>query len=176
MNPRIAEQLLYESEATLRLVDTLLDELQVREPRLRLLQIEDGTDFDPDPSLDDLSELPERLADAATQARSMLDALAQSRAVLERTSLHRFKDLSDETREAPTAIEVREGLERALLLVDRLDAESAGSGVRDLLRDEILEMLEGVRAQEITEQQLNFASSVLRDTEIQLCALVQSLS
>ena len=43
MNPRIAEQLLYESEATLRLVDTLLDELQVREPRLRLLQIDDLT-------------------------------------------------------------------------------------------------------------------------------------
>ena len=34
MNPEIAEQLLYESEATLRLVDSLLDELQDDDPQL----------------------------------------------------------------------------------------------------------------------------------------------
>ena len=60
------------------------------------------------------------------------------------------------------------------LLVESLRETAPPS--RTQLVDEILEMLEGVRAQEITEQQLNFASSVLRDTEIQLCALVQSLN
>lgn len=176
MKPEIAEQLLYESEATLRLVDALLDELDHDEPILQ-----DGhvgmhaLQLDGDPLRTD-APVPDALEQAATQARAVLGALARSRGVLERTSLEKLPAGCDEERESPSAIEVRGGLERALLLVDRLEVESGASGVQRLLRDEILEMIEGVRAQEITEQQLNYASSVLRETETQLSALVQRLT
>ena len=75
-----------------------------------------------------------------------------------------------------TAFEIRGGLERALLLVDRLEHEPDPQPVRDLLRQEILEMIEAIRAQEITEQQLTYASSVLNQTESGLSALLESLS
>ena len=174
MNPRIAEQLLYDSEATLRLVDTLLDELQVMEPKLH--EFHGELQLCTERSLEELSDLPDLLIAAAGQARAVLDGLAQSRDVLERTSQEKLGDSSAEHREAPSAFEIRGGLERALLLVDRLEHESNPGPVRDLLRDEILEMLHGVRSQEITEQQLTYASSVLRDTEARLSALVQCLS
>lgn len=174
MNPRIAEQLLYDSEATLRLVDTLLDELQVMEPKLH--EFRPGLQLLTDSSLEELSDLPELLLMAAEQARAVLDSLAQSRGVLERTSLEKHDGVADERRELPSAFEIRGGLERALLLVDRLDGEPNPRLVRDLLREEILEMLDGVRSQEITEQQLTYASSVLRETESRLSALVQCLS
>src|SRR5690606_26491869 len=122
------------------------------------------------------SELPELLTAAASQARAVLEALAQSRGVLDRTSLAKLPSGRDEHLDTPSAIEVRGGLERALLLIDRLDAENGPSPVQQLLREEILDMLQGVRAQEITEQQLNYASSVLRDTELQLSTLVQRLA
>lgn len=177
MNPEIAEQLLYESEATLRLVDSLLDELRAAEPAfdagttgMHRLQLR------PELSLEDFSDLPDRLATAAAQARALLEALARSRNVLERTSLEKLPRDREEYHEAPSAVEVRGGLERALLLVDRLDAERGAAPVQQLLRDEILDMLEGVRAQEVTEQQLSYAASVLRDTELQLSTLVQRLS
>ena len=177
MKPEVAEQLLYESEATLRLVDALLDELEDAEPYLHdghvgmhALQV-DGDAFGMQQA-----ELPDLFSAAATQARALLTALARSRSVLERTSLENLQEGSDEVREIPSAVEIRGGLERALLLVDRLEAESGANGVQHLLREEILEMLQGVRAQEITEQQLSYASSVLRETESQLSALVQRLS
>lgn len=177
MNHEIAEQLLFESEATLRLVDSLLDELQDIGSEshhgpagMHALQLEPPLDQD------DFSELPQLLTAAASQARAVLAALAQSRGVLDRTALAKLPAGGDEHLDTPSAIEVRGGLERALLLVDRLDAGNGPSPVQQLLREEILDMLEGVRAQEITEQQLNYASSVLRDTELQLSALVQRLS
>lgn len=173
MNPRIAEQLLYDSEATLRLVDTLLDELQVMEPKLHAFHGE--LHLATETSLDELSDLPDLLLTAAGQARAVLDRLAQSRNVLERTSQGKLGGATDETGDAPSAFDIRGGLERALLLVDRLEDESNPEPVRDLLRDEILEMLHGVRSQEITEQQLTYASSVLRDTEARLAALLQCL-
>lgn len=177
MNPEIAEQLLYESEATLRLVDSLLDELQDAEPLLpegspglHALQLEAAL------ALEEISDLPDLLAAAAAQARAVLEALAQSRSVLERTALEKVPSGLDEERESPSAIEIRGGLERSLLLVDRIDAEGGASPVQQLLREEILDMIAGVRAQEITEQQLSYASSVLRDTESQLSVLLQRLS
>lgn len=176
MKQEIAEQLLFESEATLRLVDSLLDELQELQPHLHdghvgmhALQLDDEQ-VEPEEG-----DFPDRLSSAAGQARALLNALARSRSVLERTSLEKLPGGLDEARETPSAVEVRGGLERALLLVDRLEAESGGSAVQRLLRDEILEMIGGVRAQEITEQQLSYASSVLRETETQLSALVQRL-
>jgi hypothetical protein len=174
MNPRNAEQLLYDSEATLRLVDTLLDELQVMEPKLQ--QIQRGDDaLHLEPELDE-EELPELLEAAADQTRAVLKGLSQSRSVLERTSREKHRNGSDEDAEAPTAFEIRGGLERALLLVDRLEHEPDPQPVRDLLRQEILEMIEAIRAQEITEQQLTYASSVLNQTESGLAALLESLS
>jgi hypothetical protein len=177
MKQEIAEQLLFESEATLRLVDSLLDELREVEPnrqtgQLGMHALQLAEEHDPE----ELADLTDLLAAAADQARAVLTALARSRGVLEKTFLEKLPHGQEEHREAPSAVEVRGGLERALLLVDRLEAEDGSTPVQRLLREEILEMLDGVRAQEITEQQLSYASSVLRETESQLSALVQRLS
>lgn len=121
MNPHIAEQLLYDSEATLRLVDTLLDELQVMEP-------EDSV-HDGGPALqlhafrgdDDVSQLPHLLLTAATRARTALGRLARDRASAA-DHLSDGNELDDGGTDLDATIEIREGLERALMLVDRLDA------------------------------------------------------
>ena len=177
MKPEIAEQLLYESEATLRLVGSLLDELQEVESErhsdqfgMHALRLEEEHDRG------ELSDLTDLLSTAAAQARAVLAALARSRGVLEKTFLDQLPEGVEEHHEAPSAIDVRSGLERALLLVDRLEAEDGSTPVQRLLREEILETLHGVHTQEITEQQLTYASSVLRETELQLTALVQRLS
>lgn len=176
MNAELAEQLLYESEATLRLVDSLLGELQDMESHLpagvagmHALQLGASDDVDPD------EDIPALLSSASSEALELLEALRRGRSVLERTSAE-IRSRQDGPLEATAGRELRSGLERALLLVDRLESEQGASPVQSLLRDEILELLEGVRIQEITEQRLSYACSVLQETELRLAAIVQRLT
>src|SRR5690606_16975278 len=148
-NAELPEQRLYESEATLRLVDSLLGELQDMESQLpagvagmHALQLGASDDLDPG---EDFSAL---LSAASSEARELLEGLRRGRSVLERTSAE-IRSHQDGPVEPTTGRELRSGLERALLLVDRLESEQGASAVQSLLRDEILELLEGVRIQEI---------------------------
>ena len=177
MNPEIAEQLLYESEATLRLVDSLLDELQDDDPQLHLgfpgmqtLQLE------PDFASEDPDELPELLGAAAAQARALFESLSRSRRVLERTSLDRLAGSVGENGAARPPADLRGGLERALHLLDQMGSEGEAATVQQTLRSEVLQLLGSVPSQEVLEQQLSYAGSVLRDTELQLSSLLHRLT
>lgn len=177
MNPERAEQLLYESEATLRLVDSLLGELQDMESQLNESGLgKQALQLVPEAESDTEQEIPELLAEAAAEARALLETLTRSRLVFERTSQELHARNSEPRREVPTSVEIRGGLERALLLIDRLEGENDSPSLQKQLREEILDLLDGVVVQGITEQRLSYASSVLRDTETQLSNLVQRLS
>lgn len=177
MNPEIAEQLLYESEATLRLVDSLLDELQQDDPQLHLgfpgmqtLQL----DFEAEP--EDLSELTEIVSGAAGQARALLEALSRSRRVLERTSLEKLADSIGHDGQALPPPDARGALERALLGLESADSVRSTDAGPASLRDDLEEALRGCRAQEVMEQQLSYAFSILRDAELQIAALIHRLT
>lgn len=191
MSSKQASDLLYDSEATLRLVDTALD--SIREP-------EDA----PDP----LGGAMQRATAASTSARaqqyvvpgdggpigllglsqilarsyseivSVLGSLRESRSLLERTAVDRLhhthaklREVSDATETAATSI--LDGLERCVAMVDQLDASEgeASAPTRTQLRDELFGVMGHMQFQDITTQQINYASSVLMDMEDRLAQL-----
>lgn len=175
MDSRAAEQLLYDSEATLRLVDSLLDELQGMEAEIapaigRLsalsIQMERVEDQEPD--------LPDLLLHARQEVCGVLDRLTQSRDVLERTMVEKLEPVRNQ--DPLCATDLRYRVERALELVVRLDEGNDPAFDRFRLRQELLHLLEHARAQEITEQQLSYVTSVLRDSESRLSVLSDELA
>jgi hypothetical protein len=181
MSTRAAEELYYDSETTLRLVDTALDELRVMEDELRgddrgrllvqqMLQAPAGA-----------SELPELVLRAYGEIQSGLESLRRSRDVLERTTMEKIHHMGDRIREVNSATEVAatdilDGVDRALALVARLDTTEDGPErvrVRGELRDELFEVMGCLQFQDITSQQLTYASSVLYEMESRLANLAQ---
>jgi hypothetical protein len=166
-------EVLYDSEAALRLVDSAL---------LDMTGIADEPDVvrptPPRPIA--IHEIVTRGHDAAVQ---MLVALRQSRSMLERSEVDRVSRTHDKLREVSTATEVAatdilDGLERANALVDELDtvdgnADTAAAGIRSRLRDELFALVGHMQFQDITSQQLAFASAVLSEVETRLTALVE---
>src|SRR5690606_33786692 len=91
MSNRAAEELLFDSEATLRLVDNVLDELQVMEAevsrsedRVRTLSVQIGR------AHAGIADLPGILLRAHDEIHAVLGNLRQSRDVLERTTVERI--------------------------------------------------------------------------------------
>ena len=168
---------LYDFEATLRLVDNALDELQVlggefgggERPGLSL--VGDGTDAE----VSDLTPLR-----AFREVQEGLNSLRHSRAVLERTSEKRAPRES-EAPDGPgvSATDALSGLDRALLLVDRFEAEQAGPEDRarlfESIREEIRVAMACLQAHDVTEQQLSYASSILLDMDGRLAQLANML-
>ena len=182
MATRAAEELLYDSETTLRLVDTVLDELQlmeeevtrsedrVREIASHVAQAHAG-----------IADLPGTLLRAYGEIQNVLGSLRHSRDVLERTTVEKIHHMNDKLAEVTSATEVAatdilDGIDRALVLVDRLDGmgDSAGAGRADTqteLRNELFGVMGCLQFQDITSQQLSYASSVLNDMEQRLSQL-----
>ena len=160
---------LYDFEATLRLVDNALDELQVLGGELgggerdALSLVDDGTDA----AVSDLTPLR-----AFREVQEGLNSLRHSRAVLERTA---------EEKHAPreSATDALSGLDRALLLVDRFEAEQAGPEDRarlfESIREEIRVAMTCLQVHDVTEQQLSYASSILLDMDGRLAQLANML-
>ena len=170
--PRPTSEALYDSAATLRLVDTVLDDLQ----------------FTPAPAaqmaLNGIAEIPQLLLRAYAEINSVLSSLRQSRDVLERTTVEKLQHTHQKLAEVTSATEVAatdilDGLDRALAMVDRLDGEAvagdteAAAGVRTELRDELFGLMGCLQFQDITSQQLSYAASVLHETEQRLQQLAR---
>lgn len=203
---RISEDLLDDSAATLRLVDSLLDDLYEGEEvvtmeseRMEAVVTELATG----PSV--LAQLPEVLLRAHTEIKVALESLRQSRGFLERTTLERVQRTHQNLQAVSTATEqaatsMLDGLDRALVLIDRLDnsadpalagsdapgsaatgtttagATTAGevedaSAIRTELRDELFHLISSLQFQDITAQQLRYASGVLEEIEERLVAI-----
>src|SRR6185437_5897864 len=96
--------------------------------------------------------------------------------------LHSTKDKLAEVSSATevAANGILDGLDRAIAFVDELDAiadtdETRAIAVRSSLRDELFQAIGCLQFQDITSQQLNYASSLLVDMEARLSSLSDAL-
>lgn len=161
-----AHEVLYESEATLRLVDHELHELR----------------SSPDPMRQPgLSDLPAILERANSQILNVLSRLRETRAALQNSAMEKLQSTHDKLKEVTSATEdaainIMDACDRASQMVDELDAidsapepdRAKGAEIRGTLRDEIFMMMGALQFQDITTQQLNHASSVLVEMEQRL--------
>ena len=189
MTTKPANDVLYDSEAALRLVDSALSELRGIAPGvLEEGEPHEGADAahrtagEDDPGA--LAALPRMLLKAYSEIISVLECLKQSRGVLERATVERLQHTHEKLREVSSTTEsaatnMLDGLDRALGLIDRLDAESApeasenAPALRGQLRDELFAMMSHLQFHDITTQQLNYTSSVLTDMERRLAQVAQ---
>ncbi len=181
MSKPLTDELLLDSEASLRLVDRALTDLQVSEsPQNGAGRSECSCGAQKDVALMDL---PSMLLRAYTEINSVLQNLRRSRDVLQQTTLEKIHHTNDKLREVSSATEVAatdmlDGLDRALAMIDDLDAtvgdpDSSGHAVevRSNLRNELFSLMNCLQFQDITTQQLNYASSVLVEMEERLAEI-----
>jgi hypothetical protein len=181
-------ELLYDSEAALRLVDHELSEhlaSEAFEPSLAVATAEAPRAEAPAPvGPSALVSLPALLERVTAEIQMVLTSLRDSRDALETATVEKIQLTTEKLREVTSATEdaatnILDSLDRAQALVDDLDAadeandrESART-TRDLLREEIFGIMGSLQFQDITSQQLRYASSVLTDTEERLLALAK---
>lgn len=164
-----AQEVLYESEAALRLVDH------------ELTGLHDVRDTTPAAPTISLAELPNILEQANAQILNVLARLRESRAALQTTALEKLATTHEKIREVTSATEdaainIMDACDRATQMVDELDAIDAAespdraqaSTIRGNLRDELFLMMGALQFQDITSQQLAHASSVLVEMEQRL--------
>jgi chemotaxis regulatin CheY-phosphate phosphatase CheZ len=184
MSTRSIKELLYDSEAALRLVDTALAELR-QNPTA-----EPGVGEAPGctaaaPQEGALAALPDMLRRVSCELSGALTSLRQSRGALERAAVERLKHTNDKLREVSSATEVAatdilDAIDRSLALVDAMDecatAEVDRSAeLRTKLREELFGVMGCLQFQDIATQQLNYASSVLVDMECRLLQIARIL-
>lgn len=181
-------ELLYDSEATLRLLDTAIkdmgefdgDEPQSLEQRVRAAMTQERSTS---MGLIGLSDL---LARGYAEIIGVLDSLRQSRSLLERAAVEKIHHTHDKLREVSNATEtaatdILNGLDRANTMVDDLDACAAeygegddrGATIRAALRDELFALMGHMQFQDITSQQLTYASAVLTEMEARLAHIAR---
>ena len=178
MHTQSTAERLYDFEATLRLVDNALDELHVLGGELGggesedFSLVADGMDAE----VSDLAPLR-----AFREVQEGLNSLRHSRAVLERTSEEKHPARVQEAPEGPgvSATDALGGLDRALLLVDRFEADTSGPADQaklfESIREEIRAAMTCLQVHNVTEQQLSYASSILLDMDGRLTQLSQML-
>ncbi|HYD50998.1 MAG TPA: hypothetical protein VEA99_00170 [Gemmatimonadaceae bacterium] len=174
---RPAPELLYDSEASLRLVDSALRELHEHGNAL-----ETATD-DLTTQMGSLSSLSRTLFAAYAETAGLLRRIRESRGVLERASVERLQQMNDKLREVTSATElaatdILNGLDRAVGMVGDLEvAEADGperrAELRTQLQDELYGVMVHLQFQDITTQQLSYASSVINEMEQRLSQLVE---
>jgi len=176
MPPKTPDELLYDSEAALRLVDTALSEIGDRAD-------EEAESTSPRSALD-LAAAAEILKRGHRDIAGVLASLRNSRELLERATLDKISRTGDKLREVSDATEsaatdILNGIERATTIVDDLDAcdergdRDRARDLRTTLRDELFALMGHMQFQDITSQQLAYASAVIDDVEVRLAAIAQ---
>ena len=164
--------LLYDTEASLRLVDT----------ELRALDAAPGAPPGAHPL--GLNALPLVLERANAEIQGVLANLRETRAALETSTVEKLQHTSSKLREVTSATEVAatdilDALDRAQGMVDELEAAEAEDdrartgAARDRIRDEIFGMMGTLQFQDITTQQLAYAASVLSEMEARLLQIAR---
>lgn len=174
---RIAD-VLYDSETMLRLVDSELEELREDASGPELVGNQVGV----------LLAVMQR---ASSEIAQVLCTLHTSREALEGVTLQEIHDSATKLHEVSSATELAatrmmDGLERAHVLVDRLDDlesnahddDTAGDArsVRERLSDELFAVMGSLQFQDITSQQLGHVAQMLSDIERRLHATSSLLS
>jgi chemotaxis regulatin CheY-phosphate phosphatase CheZ len=189
-------ELLYDTEASLRLVDQGITALQP-EPAAPEAPAAPGATLEhpaalhlrallaqPEGQPVGLAALPFILERANQEIQGVLANLRDSRSALETATVEKLQHTSEKLREVTSATEVAatdilDALDRAQNMIDDLDAADAagdkdkGQSTRDLLREEIFGMMGCLQFQDITTQQLAYASSVLTDMEGRLLQIAK---
>ncbi len=188
MNAREPSELLYDSEATLRLVDSAILEMgeldgEERPALTQQLRIDLVPPAEESVGFAGLADV---LAQGYTEIVGVLHALRQGRVQLERAAVEKTHPSHDRLLAVSSATEtaatdILNGLERANALVDDLDAYAGehgepgdrGRSLRTSLRDELFAVIGHMQFQDITSQQLVYASAVLTDMEARLAHLAR---
>lgn len=162
-------EVLYESEAALRLVDQGIYDLRGSAPT------------DPHMLAIAGNVLPANLELANQQILTILAHLRETRSTLQNAAHVKLQSTHDKIREVTSATEhaainIMDACDRANVLVDTLDTIDASdmpdreraNVVRVQLRDELFQMMGALQFQDITAQQLSFSSAVLMEVESRL--------
>lgn len=173
---------LNESEAALRMMDAIVAELQ------------GGDDQSSGSSDADVAMVMERLEAASTESADLsalvmhvyldvidtLRVLRRTRSALERTTVEQVQATQEKLREVSSTTEIAatdmlDGLDRAIGMIDQLDAvvaegkdEAEAARIRGDLREELYRLIVVLQFQDIAAQQLSHAASVLRNVEKRL--------
>jgi hypothetical protein len=211
MTTNRAMELLYDSEATLRLVDHELEALGQLDGVNPAPEAPAEPDLGEGPEsaslaglarINELSELsslvedvtptsalamvPHILHKANTEIINVLGSLRQCRSAIEQATSDKLQITHEKIREVTNATEtaatdILDGLDRAQVLLDDLDAEAESNGdgsekakdLRSRLRDEIFMMTGCLQFQDITTQQLTYAASMLVEMESRLAEIAR---
>ncbi len=132
-----------------------------------------------------VAELPQMLLQAFGEICAVIDSLRESRDSLQRSTVSRLLHTTEKLQEVSNATElaatgILDGLDRSLALVDTLESLDASGNAdaeaaRGQLRDELFTAQAALQFQDITSQQLNYASSILVDMEQRLRELARTL-
>lgn len=179
--------LLYDTEASLRLVDGELRALGEAPAAATPPETPASSAADHLRALLDspagqpvgLAALPFILERANAEIQGVLANLRDSRTALETATVEKLQHTSDKLKEVTSATEVAatdilDALDRTQTMVDDLEAadqtgdKEKAQNVRDLMREEIFGMMGALQFQDITTQQLAYAASVLSDMEARL--------
>jgi hypothetical protein len=168
------DSLLADSRATLRQVSGVLRDLEGDDPTGALAAIE----------LDEVqaSELLAILLRTYAELVTVIETLRESRGALHRAALERLQRTHEKLQEVTSTTELAatdmlDGLDRAMGLLDTLDDGNVGDAdadhapVRQQLREELHGLISLLQFQDITSQQLGYASGVLMDVEQRLLAV-----
>lgn len=128
--------------------------------------------------------LPPVFVRAYQEIASLYKSVRHSRALLERTPVERLQRSQEKLSEVTSATETAasdmlDGLDRALSLVDELDrddGEASDAETCDRLREELFRVISCIQFQDITSQQISYASSVLEDFERRMQVLMAVLN
>lgn len=132
----------------------------------------------------DLPELLDSIGRAYNEIVGMISSLQESRGILESAAMSRLKHTNEKLKEVSSATEmattgIMDGIDRALSMVGSL-GEMAGSSeeeesveVRSNLEEELHGIMTLLQFQDITAQQLGYASGVLTDIEQRLVRIAE---
>ncbi|MBA4070840.1 MAG: hypothetical protein C0497_03250 [Gemmatimonas sp.] len=130
-------------------------------------------------------QLPAVLLRAYAEIQIVLRSLRASRDALDHAAVQKLQHTSAKLLEVSSATEVAatgilDSLDRATAMVDELDAldparGAAGAEIRNRLRDELFQSISCLQFQDITTQQLRYASSILDEVEQRMADLARAL-
>lgn len=179
---RVLSEMLSESEAALRMMDAILEELQAGD--------DDGEDAVTEHVAAQVMQRLEAVTAGSTDLTALvmhvyldvietLKILRRTRSALERTTVEQVQATQEKLLEVSSTTELAatdllDGLDRAIGMIDRLDSLAAEGNteesekLRAELRDELFRLIVVLQFQDIAAQQLSHASNVLRGVERRL--------
>jgi chemotaxis regulatin CheY-phosphate phosphatase CheZ len=162
------QQSLYDSEATLRLVDSELGALGTVETVKRTSSA--------------LGALPLILEQANREIVAILDSLRKNKSQLQSAAVERLQHTHSKLEEVNSTTEsaatgILDSLDKAQTILDGLDADDPdktgkAAEARDAMRNELFAITEALQFQDITSQQIRYAANVLVELEEKLMAVL----